>query len=182
MNDFLILSNNSKYFISGCSTNTNNTYYVTLYDIDFNSIFNSVGNTAATIKIYASKSRNSELLSKEVLESYKRLDNIKELGVDWDGYGAESFSKTLIEKCKKIIRSLPIQPSIYPTGRNSIQLQYELDDKSYLEFEIFEDKIACLEVPKRNYIEAKEWTLSNTENAQIKRIVDDFYGRQSTEG
>lgn len=108
-----------------------------------------------------------------------RLNEIAQLQYDWNGYGAKEFSKELIEKCRCIIRSLPAMPEIYPTGRQSIQFQYELADKSYLEFEIFETKIMCLQVPQRRYSDAIAEELSVTDIDRIKEIVSRFYGQRS---
>ena len=83
-------------------------------------------------------------------------------------------------KCEKIIEKLSYQPEIYPTGRKSIQFQYELNDKSYLEFEIYEDKIMCLMVPKRVYSKAVEMQLTDSQEKRIGEIVDEFYRGEST--
>ena len=120
-------------------------------------------------------------MKKDVIKSLERLNDIGNLEQDWNGYGAKPFSDTLIDKCEKIVSLLSVQPSIYPTRRNSIQFQYELSDRSYLEFEIFEKRTMCLQVPKRIYSEAKEMELKGAEYAQIKEIVENFYGRDSTE-
>lgn len=77
-------------------------------------------------------------MNPEVINSIKRLRDIENLPFDWNGYGAECFSSMLIDKCERIIKKLYIQPLIYPRGIDSIQFQYELNDRSYLEFEIFE--------------------------------------------
>lgn len=56
---------------------------------------------------------------------------------NWNGYGAKQFSKNLITRLSKIISILDTQPEIFPTGAQSIQLEYE-NDNAYLEFEIYE--------------------------------------------
>ena len=109
--------------------------------------------------------------------SIARLDEIATLQDDWNGYGAKQFSMALIEKCKNIVRNLSIAPEVYPTGRQSIQFQYELEDRSYLEFEIFEEKSAYLQVPKRKYADAIMGQFSEREIDRIKEIVGDFYGQ-----
>jgi hypothetical protein len=83
-------------------------------------------------------------------ETFKRIENIrilesfKILKDNWDGYNAPAIDFYLIEKCKEIVNSfaLHIQPDIFPTGRNSIQFEYESDDGKYLEIEIFLDKMS----------------------------------------
>lgn len=79
-----------------------------------------------------------------------RLDEIGRLPYYWNGYQAAPFSKRLIDKCKEILLCLPVAPSIYPTGRKSIQFQYRTEDNGYLEFEIFEDKVYGLWVPQNS--------------------------------
>ena len=101
---------------------------------------------------------------------------IAELEENWNGYGAKAFSQKLIEKCKGIIYDLEVQPNIFPTGRQSVQFQYELEDRSYLEFEIFEENVSCLEVPQRIYSNARTFEFPISEAQRIKEIVKGFYG------
>lgn len=104
-----------------------------------------------------------------------RFEQISNLPDNWNGYGAKSFSSKIIEKCKEIFVKLPVAPSVFPTGRQSIQFQYELPDRSYLGFEIFEEKITSLFVPERKYncAETKEFTFNDIE--QIKEMVIKFH-------
>lgn len=115
-------------------------------------------------------------IDEQVRKNILRLDEIKNLPNDWNGYGASTFSLSLIEKCKEIVNTLSYQPKIYPTGRKSIQFQYELEDKSYLEFEIFENMVMCLCVPKRVYANTITKKITSSEQENIKKIVDKFYG------
>ncbi|MCD8022174.1 MAG: hypothetical protein LUF30_04120 [Lachnospiraceae bacterium] len=126
--------------------------------------------------------RNGMLfMSSEKVASLKRLEDIQKLEDDWNGYGARAFSSVLIEKCRLIIDELDPQPKIFPTGRQSIQLQYELDDRSYLEFEIFKDKTMCLEVPQRVYSDAVTLLISENEKERIRDIVENFHNGKSAE-
>lgn len=109
-----------------------------------------------------------------------RLDEIAGFEVDWNGYGANAFSLDFINICKGIIIDLEFQPTIFPTGRQSIQFQYELQDRSYLEFEIFREKISCLEVPQRVYSNAHTFDFPISESHRIKEIVKKFYGQESS--
>ena len=113
-------------------------------------------------------------------QNFFRLDEIAELKEDWNGYGAKAFSRELIDKCKGIINNLELQPKIFPTGRQSVQFQYELEDRSYLEFEIFEEKVSCLEVPKRVYSNAHTFEFPISEAHRIKEIVKRFYGQDGS--
>lgn len=178
------LSNDSGFFRSNNRISINNTYSGILKDgMNIgNSIGHSINKTVESVVMFIYNSRNGLLFVKpEVIKSIKRLRDIENLAFDWNGYGAKPFSSALIDKCERIVGALSVQPLIYPTGRNSIQFQYELSDRSYLEFEIFEDKTMCLQVPKRIYSDAMELELTNSEDNRIKEIVDNFYGRNSTE-
>lgn len=104
------------------------------------------------------------------------LCQIASLKENWNGYGAEPFSASLINTCNALISVLEPQPAIFPTGRGSIQFQYELKDGSYLEFEIFEKKILCLEIPQRIYSAARMFELRPSEIKKVKKIVEVFYG------
>lgn len=129
-----------------------------------------------SIKVFFDVLKKKQVTEREDTASIKRLNDIAELPYDWNGYGAIPFSKVLINKCKRIVNNLSVSPYIYPTGRQSIQFQYELKDRSYLEFEIFENKTMCLIVPKRIYDNAKETTITESEDKKIEEIVDNFYG------
>ena len=117
----------------------------------------------------------ADYIGSNVYNNIQKLNSIKLLQKNWNGYNAEPLSDKLIEKCKEIVKKIPnnLQPSIFPTGRNSIQMQFELSDNSYLEFEIFSDKIVFLEVPKRDYSKANEKLINNYKDLSvIKKIVE----------
>lgn len=106
---------------------------------------------------------------------YMRLEQISHLTDDWNGYGAKSFPSALVKKCQSIFLALPVAPHIYPTGRQSIQFQYELPDRSYLEFEIFEKRTTCLLVPQRQYGRAETKEFTSHEKEKITEMVIKFY-------
>ena len=114
-------------------------------------------------------------MNKIKVKNLMRLQDISKLRDDWDGYGANSFDKNLIDSVENIIENVHVQPEIYPTGCNSIQLQYELEDKSYLEFEVFKDKILCMKVPQRNYNKPEYEIIQPVDIKRINEIIDNFY-------
>lgn len=120
-------------------------------------------------------------MSKSMIENLWRLGEISKLDDDWDGFGTESFDATLIDIVRNIIKNVNIQPEIYPTGRDSIQLEYELEDRSYLEFEVFKDKILCMRIPQRNYNKAEYEVISPTDTKRINEIIDNFYIKSGKE-
>lgn len=104
------------------------------------------------------------------------LANISEYEIDWDGEGASPIPKDVIDRAMSIIAELKIQPRLFPTGRQSVQMEYELADRSYFEIEIFRDKIACMEVPQRDYSRAVFIDLFPCEINSISQMVEHFYG------
>lgn len=108
-------------------------------------------------------------------ENLDKLNQIKELKDDWNGYGAQSIDNIVIKSVENIIENVHVQPEIYPTGRNSIQLEYELEDRSYLEFEVFKDKILCMILPQRNYNKPKYEIIQPVDIKRINEIIDNFY-------
>lgn len=106
----------------------------------------------------------------------KKLNHISKLQYDWNGYGAEAIPYQVIALSINIILMLDEQPEIYPTARQTIQMEYELPDESYLEFEIYANQITVLEVPKRNYSLAKKYILRSDEYRAILEILSTFLG------
>jgi hypothetical protein len=113
---------------------------------------------------------------KELCNNLKKLKEISDLKDNWNDNNAKKFSPELISIVKNILENIVEQPEIFPTANNSIQMEYELIDNSYLEFEIFEDKIICLEVPQRNYSKYKEQIIPNDIKI-INNIVNNFFER-----
>lgn len=70
-----------------------------------------------------------------------KLHQISKLPDNWNGFGTQAFPTRLIELCKEIIQKLEIQPSVFPTGQNSIQFEYEKPNGDYLEFELYIEKV-----------------------------------------
>jgi len=136
---------------------------------------NASNNNYSTIMFYLDAKHGIVTKDKKMIFNLSVMDDIEALKDDWNGYGAKMFTSDLINMCTSLIESLEFQPEIYPTGRSSIQFQYELDDRSYLEFEIFETKIDCLMVPRRNYYNAENYSLSTSSIDKIKEIVQTFY-------
>lgn len=76
-------------------------------------------------------------------ENIKTLTEIGELEDNWNQYGASKFESDLILKCIRFISvvDLDYQPEIFPSARQSVQIEFEPDENHYLEFEIFIDRI-----------------------------------------
>lgn len=99
----------------------------------------------------------------ELINSYKNLDD------NWNSYGASKFSESVIDKALSILYFLSIQPDVFPTGRNSIQFEYEKNNGDYLEFEIYEDRITAFQII------ASEETEYQVDIKKARKMVVDFY-------
>ena len=77
----------------------------------------------------------------KIEKNLRLLGEFAHLKKGWNGYDADPIDKQVIENAKAIILRLPVQPEVFPTANNSVQLEYELDDGDYLEFEVFRDHI-----------------------------------------
>jgi len=104
------------------------------------------------------------------LEKMKmKVQSFKKLQFNWDTYGAEPFSDNLILRTINVLNNLSVAADIYPTGRKSIQLEYEKANGDYLEFEIFEEKIEFLKIVNNTETEGE------IEENQINTHVQSFY-------
>lgn len=103
-----------------------------------------------------------------------KIKAISKLEKNWNGNGADRFSKKLIKLSYKIIDNLETQPNIFPTARDSIQLEYENSSKDYLEFEIFEDKIKMFSCKN----DGSEETTKYIDSSQLNNIISKFYEQQ----
>lgn len=115
-----------------------------------------------------SKINNLELSQKSLNNNLIILHEIKNLKPNWNENGADAFSDNLIDKVKDIINKLKLQPQIFPTGRNSIQLEFE-NENNYLEFEIFEDR-TIMYYENGNISEE-----INVEIEKINELIDLYY-------
>lgn len=114
-------------------------------------------------------SNDSTHLSMKQKLNLETLDNFKALQFNWNGNNAEPFSESLIEKAKSIIFHLKYQPEVFPTAKQSVQFEYEKENGDYLEFEIFEDSITCLQIVSGNESE------SQIKDSEIFSKLDQFY-------
>lgn len=103
-----------------------------------------------------------------------RLEEIANLEFDWNGYGAEPFFTSLVEKTKSIILELEFQPKIFPTAANSIQLEYHSPDGSYFEVEVFEDGVSIMQVLGDDYDNAEFWEFGVDDVDEIRDLVNKF--------
>ncbi|MCM1224927.1 MAG: hypothetical protein NC548_61805 [Lachnospiraceae bacterium] len=104
----------------------------------------------------------------------KKLNLIAALQDNWNGNNAKAFNESLITKVKNIIIFLDIQPEIFPTPCDSLQLEYDKQDGSHLEIEISESENAEVFLIDNNGNECLSKITANTE--EINKAVNNFYG------
>lgn len=105
-------------------------------------------------------------------ESLKRLTEIKNLPDNWNDNNAKKFSAKFISYVRTILTHLEIEPDVFPTARDSIQLEYENSAGDYLEFEIFEDR----KIKKFFYGNDGKTSTDFVSETQLNGIVNQFYG------
>jgi len=113
------------------------------------------------------------------LMKVENLNKIKKMSLfsnDWNGTGGSAFSPNAISFFETIIKTLKKQPEIAPTGRNSLLMQYELDDKSLLAFEVSENRTEKVYIPKGDCSVAQVEVFTGDVGQRIKECVEHFYG------
>ena len=162
---YMYSHNLRSYFVGGIGTKI----WHHTYDISKNSM--------SGITLFYNNKTGSTAMNIEQLKNLDKLYDIRQLKEDWNGYGSKAISEAVINMSEIIVKNICNQPTIYPTGRASIQMQYELNDRSYLEFEIFEEKIVCMKVPQRIYAKASFEIMKGVDMELINKIVKEFYER-----
>lgn len=69
-------------------------------------------------------------------DNLKKLDSIGNLSDNWNGNGATAIPTIVIDKTRKIIEEIPIQPEIFPTALSTIQLEFYNSRRDHMEIEI----------------------------------------------
>ena len=100
------------------------------------------------------------------------INSFQNLEPNWNYNGAQAISKAVVTKTIKIIKSLDLQPEVFPTGRNSIQIEFEKDNGDYLEFEFFENSTFYLSI-----IGEDEQEFELKDNLKINTLVQKFYAK-----
>ena len=121
------------------------------------------------------RAKNKTVKSGEVLKhNLDKLETIGSMKANWNGNGAPAFSGKLIEKAKKLIKKLFIQPEVFPTALGTIQLEYDNARRDHMEIEIGLTKDAEVFTVLYNGEERLETIASD--NDSINRLVGEFYG------
>ena len=114
------------------------------------------------------------IVNEEKLENLKKLETIAMLQDNWNANGAKAFSAGLISKVRNIIVFLEIQPEIFPTACESLQLEYDKQDGSHMEIELTENGNA--EIFTVDNMGCESAMSIQTDIELINKVVSDFYG------
>ena len=114
------------------------------------------------------------VISEEKLENLKKIETIALLQDDWNANGAKAFSASLITKVRNLIMFLNIQPEVFPTACESLQLEYDKADGSHMEIELTESEEAEVFVVDNKGCESIINISASIE--AINKVVSDFYG------
>ena len=137
----------------------------------------TVSTDTAKWKMYNSRNINLYLdgvsaMDVNLLYSYQKISEIRCLEDNWNGNGAPKFSSQLLDSVLSIVEKLTRQPSIFPTARESIHLEYENDVGDYLEFEVFEGG----RLKKFFYGHDGKMITEDIPIETIYEVVNNFYG------
>lgn len=114
------------------------------------------------------------IISEEKLENLKKLETIASLKDNWNGNDAKAFQESLITKVRNIITFLDIQPEVFPTACESLQLEYDKLDGSHMEIELTESNEA--EIFVVDSMKGESITNIQASVEEINKAVSAFYG------
>ena len=115
-----------------------------------------------------------KVFSPELRKSILKLDEIKSLKKNWNGNNAKPIPNKIINKAKALVINLNRQPQIFPTANDSIQIEYDGDNNSYLELQITKKNILSYYKIDRSGKESMgEIPVSSF---SLNELVEEFYG------
>lgn len=121
---------------------------------------------------------NTEYIDFLQIINLDKIHKMSEFQNDWNGTGGKEFSRSAISKFERIIKILPYQPEIAPTGRNSMFMQYKFGNRT-LAFEVREKNTDSVLVTDNNYSLAQMKSYVDDEEDNIRNEVIKFYESQS---
>lgn len=109
----------------------------------------------------------------ELKKNILKLDEIKSLKKNWNGNKAKPIPGKIVNKTKALIINLDKQPQIFPTADDSIQIEYDGENNSYLELQVTKgNELSYYKVDKSG----KETTGSiPCSSFALNSFVEEFY-------
>ena len=112
--------------------------------------------------------------SPELKKNLLKLEEIKSLKWNWNGNHAKPIPKKIINKTKSLLINLDKQPQVFPTADDSIQIEYDGADNSYLELQVtMHNKLSYFKVDRLG--KETEGSIPFSSFA-LNALVGDFYG------
>lgn len=105
------------------------------------------------------------------------LDKLKEIALfkeNWNGYGAKPLSESVIKRAEDVIRGVCIQPRLFPTADNTIQMEYEKTSGAYLEIQITSDEVYEVFFMPDKDSEGEE-SLIDAQVENVNKEIEKFY-------
>lgn len=93
--------------------------------------------------------KNSPIGENDIRSALLSVDEISKLPENWNENGAPMIDSKVIDEVRDILSSIVAVPSVFPTPRNSIQLEFHEKNNSYLEFEVSFSQIKMLKKTAR---------------------------------
>lgn len=120
-----------------------------------------------SVKPSSIKIDQSWIAKQFLVSQYQILISFQTLKKNWNGNNADPIDKEVIDHAFKIISLIDVQPEIFPTARNSVQIEYNISN-TYVEFEIFSDKILYLTDKENNL---KEGIIKESEIPEFIKTI-----------
>ena len=131
--------------------------------------------TAYYSELYAGSEESNQLSEEDAKAgNLKKLEEIGSLKDNWNGKGAPAIPPVLIKKTRALLKSLTIQPEIFPTALETIQLEFDNSRHDHMEIEIgTSDKAEVFVAP---YDDSEYCEEIRSTAASINKRVMAFYG------
>ena len=107
-------------------------------------------------------------------DNMNKLEVIRRLKDGWNGNGAPAFSDATVDKVVKLVKGVSLQPEIFPTALNTIQLEYDNSRHDHMEIDIGESDAAQIYIKMCNGEERFEEI--KVDAKAVGRRVKEFYG------
>ena len=115
----------------------------------------------------------SYLFGKDKITNIKRLSEIEKLSDNWNNNGAGKIPTSIIKSVRKLLMTIEIQPEIFPTACDALQLEWENDKNEYLEMEILEDSVNIFQIDTEgNELQKVIKFDSETINNEVRNFYD----------
>ena len=120
-------------------------------------------------KVVRAQGKELNAMKKEM--NLQKLDRIAAYQNNWNGEGTYKFDEEIISKAKFILLSTDLnrQPKIFPTNRNTIQIEYEDTNNKYLEVEILRNKFIVF---TELYGEGNEYEVNSLD--EVIKVMNEF--------